>query len=645
MSKLLHIKGSKIRVLNTFPANNFGNEGDIVISRIKGKGVYLCSKAANIWYVTNRLQELRKVEKSTIRELSVGTMTISKTVNSQKDTDKFLVSDAGRVKYRTGEQVVDDLSIPVSKIDYKKAYCSLEQYKDKESCEANKGTWYYSDNDSHDSVSSTAENQLLTVSSIIGKLDSEPTLLYDGSTLEIKRNTDFDDNWQTSAIDRLLKLSYDSSNNTIFKVDSSGSLTFDSSGSFTFEPIVNSAVGVTIDHNIDQTTTFTSYGLKVDTDMTGDLSAGQFGNYIAMDIDINTETATFGGVGTLYGFDIDIVAGTSGVQSAYGGTINVSGGDSHVGMSLTVGAGDLGATSAKGLVTSVADGGYDIQLKSSANGADFFNILVGAEGATTLSTTDADTVVGHLTLQPDGDLILDPVSQKTIINATDGLYFDGGTHTYIVEDADDRLEFFVGTDKMLILDEASDAITLASTNWIAGTVSGDTVTEFSAVNSAYAGMILGMTIIGTDVADASYNLTTSFAVMAGALVTFKTPPSENVEIQIEVYYECGSGGKAIRTSISNNASYGSNTLGHSAQFEKTTIAAGDRGDAGVMQQSFYLASGNLAAIGSANTIYIAAETDNVTGTPKLRWGGDATLEYPNFVIRAIALPATVYDGT
>ena len=28
MSKLLHIKGSKVRVLDTFPAKNFGNDGE-----------------------------------------------------------------------------------------------------------------------------------------------------------------------------------------------------------------------------------------------------------------------------------------------------------------------------------------------------------------------------------------------------------------------------------------------------------------------------------------------------------------------------------------------------------------------------------------------------------------------------------------
>ena len=63
---------------------------------------------------------------------------------------------------------------------------------------------------------------------------------------------------------------------------------------------------------------------------------------------------------------------------------------------------------------------------------------------------------GDLTLVPDGDLILDPVSQKTIINATDELYFDGGTHTYIYEQSDDILRIAVGGDVIMQLSEKGD---------------------------------------------------------------------------------------------------------------------------------------------------------------------------------------------
>tara|TARA_R110002020_G_scaffold22913_2_gene76793 strand:+ start:253 stop:1341 length:1089 start_codon:yes stop_codon:yes gene_type:complete len=88
--------------------------------------------------------------------------------------------------------------------------------------------------------------------------------------------------------------------------------------------------------------------------------------------------------------------------------------------------------------------------------ADVFTITVGASGASSISTTDDGAAIGHLTLVPDGDLILDPVSQKTIINATDGLYFDGGGDTYIYEQGADILRVVVGGDQLLELTEDGD---------------------------------------------------------------------------------------------------------------------------------------------------------------------------------------------
>jgi len=334
MSNLQHIKGSRTRVLNTFPTKTFGNDGDIVISRINGKGVFLCSKAGGMWYAANKMQELNKLEKTSIRDLTTNKLTVNRMINTEKSTDRFVVSDAGNLKYMTGEQVVGDLPLPVNNIDYKTAYCSLGQYSDKDTCESNGGTWYYSENDSHDSISSTAENQLLTVGQSIGGVDAEPTLIYDGSTLEIKYNSDYDDNWQTSATTDLLKLSYDSSEYTTFNVGSTGDLTLDCSGTL----ILDTETGVT------------KFTLAGDTD-------------------------------------------------------------------------------------------------------DLCTLTVAADGVTTIATADSDGAVGHLTLVPDGDLVLDPASQKVIINTTDKLYFDGGTDTYILESSDDVLEFYAGGEKVLRLEE------------------------------------------------------------------------------------------------------------------------------------------------------------------------------------------------
>ena len=316
MSKLLHLKASRTRILDAFASKTFGKDGDIIISRIRGKGVYLCTKSHGSWYTLERMSPLSNVDKTPLN-IFAKKVRIKDIKNSSFNTDKFVVSENGDLKYRTSKEVLSDLGTDSISINYKTAYCSLAQYNDKETCESNGGTWYYSENDSHDSISSTAENELLTIGSSIGKIDAESTLTYDGSTLEIKRNSDFDDNWQTSAQDDLLKLSYDSSNNALFGVDSSGNLSIDVSGDIT-------------------------------------LDAG--------------------------GADIKFLVG---------------------------GASYMEWTALGTLI-----------MKAAANRNDSANFTVGNNGIFTIATTDADTTVGHITLDADGDIICDPATGYTKISGS-----------------------------------------------------------------------------------------------------------------------------------------------------------------------------------------------------------------------------------
>jgi|2_EtaG_2_1085320.scaffolds.fasta_scaffold24527_2 hypothetical protein len=212
--------------------------------------------------------------------------------------------------------------------------------------------------------------------------------------------------------------------------------------------------------------------------------------------------------------------------------------------------------------------------------------------------------------------------------------------TFAVADTGDLTIATVGngtTDSDLILDaDGSIILDPADGKYIAK----NNGTEFSSANSAYAGMILGFTQVGADVADDSYALTTSYIIPNGALrVAFKTPPSEKVEIQATFYYEQGSGGRNVFASISNHGAYGSNSLIHPDQFEKAVSNDPLRAGNGVVTLSWYLDAGNLAAVGSTNILYFAAKCDSTAGTPTIYWGGDATDEYQNFVMKAIALPA------
>ena len=86
----------------------------------------------------------------------------------------------------------------------------------------------------------------------------------------------------------------------------------------------------------------------------------------------------------------------------------------------------------------------------------YFRLALAANGVTSLTTADSDGTAGHMILAPDGDLVLDPASQKVIINATDGLYFDGGGDTYIYEQAADILRVVVGGDIFLHMTESGN---------------------------------------------------------------------------------------------------------------------------------------------------------------------------------------------
>ena len=95
------------------------------------------------------------------------------------------------------------------------------------------------------------------------------------------------------------------------------------------------------------------------------------------------------------------------------------------------------------------------RLFHDADSADFFNIVVAASGASIISTTDAGAAIGHLSLIPDGDLILDPASH--IIQALDNTI--GFTQTEPTFDATDTIVDFADTgnkQKVTLTDNCAD---------------------------------------------------------------------------------------------------------------------------------------------------------------------------------------------
>ena len=109
--------------------------------------------------------------------------------------------------------------------------------------------------------------------------------------------------------------------------------------------------------------------------------------------------------------------------------------------------GNFSTSSAYSSMTLYEDGGITSN--------DFFQIYTGANGQTTVRTVDGAGTAAHLTLDPDGDLIVSGADVK--IDAAKKLYLDGGGDTYIYENSADSVKLFVGGDEIFrILEQGTD---------------------------------------------------------------------------------------------------------------------------------------------------------------------------------------------
>ena len=297
---------------------------------------------------------------------------------------------------------------------------------------------------------------------------------------------------------------------------------------------------------------------------------------------------------------------------------------------------DASATIAKFLS---ADGSFasdnTFQLHSNADVDDFFSIVVGDAGVTTIATIEDAATAAHLTMQPDGDLVLDPASQKTIINATDKLYLDGGTETYIHEASADKVELVVGGDEMLTLDEANQRVTIEADKLVYKKGSGGD--EFSVADSAWAGTILGIRTLGHDAGRVQYTMTTSFAtIQADATVRFVAPPSGVVEVYVQAGYLDGYSGKFIYFGLSDNATY--NTIGAT---HEELVCLTDETDQQVIQNTWVISG--LTAGDTYNYWFGAKVSSTVGGDSKLSYGGTGSGHYSPFIMKVTALPTAVAD--
>ena len=222
--------------------------------------------------------------------------------------------------------------------------------------------------------------------------------------------------------------------------------------------------------------------------------------------------------------------------------------------------------------------------------------------------------------------------------------FGTGATTFSVEGAVPNLNLNTGANGDISLNSGDD-ITIDATDSLILDSDGTYImkkdgTEFSAANSAYAGMILGYTDIGLDEATATYNLTTSYVVPTDEWgVTFTAPPSGNVEIFVQ-FGNVDSGGNGMGDLFAG-LSTANATSGYSALedfHEKEVIDIGVRFRFGSPTCNWTLTG--LTA-GTSYTYYVGVKSSSTTGTPHIDYGGNASGKSVDFIMKATALPATI----
>ena len=179
-------------------------------------------------------------------------------------------------------------------------------------------------------------------------------------------------------------------------------------------------------------------------------------------------------------------------------------------------------------------------------------------------------------------------------------------------------------------------------------------TEFSAANSAYAGMILGYTEMAYGTTSGRYDTTTSFVVVNdnydhgdGAEdhflgVTFVVPPSNRVEIEVFLPYVSGADGN-LYLGLATDTS--ATTL--KAKFEVVVWDVDETDIVQIVQR--WIIDGSDSGLhegawsaGESKTIYCMVKEGTAGG--RLFWG-DSFLNYGDMSMKATALPTTIGDGT
>jgi hypothetical protein len=149
----------------------------------------------------------------------------------------------------------------------------------------------------------------------------------------------------------------------------------------------------------------------------------------------------------------------------------------------------------------------------------------------------------------------------------------------------------------------------------------------------FPGAIVGYTNVGSNSGHASYTITTSYAVPDSEMnVVFVVPKSGKVEIMVQVQVnDTSTSSNTISCALSDAASY--NTLG--AQHE---VSAFSQDETGTDVKTIRWSIEGLTA-GTTLQYWFAVKANVGSTGQSLQWGGSGTGRFPDFIMKATALPS------
>ena len=121
-------------------------------------------------------------------------------------------------------------------------------------------------------------------------------------------------------------------------------------------------------------------------------------------------------------------------------------------------------------------------------------------------------------------------------------------------------------------------------------------------------------------------------------MVFIVPPSGNVEIMMQITFNAGSSGVGDLYAGLSTQNATSTYLALADEHEKRITDAAGRFGVNTDHVSWTLTG--LTA-GTSYEYWVGFKSTSTSGTPTISWGGNATGRYPDFIMKATALPASI----